>query len=182
MLADADVAAAMQSLRRSRTGNDFLPHEQQRVVAISCLLRRGDALKLWSLGDAASSERELLERFFDGIERLTPDLVSWNGGGFDLPVLHYRCLLHGVNAARYWQTGEEDAAFRYNNYLGRFHWRHLDLMDVLSGFQGRARASLSSMAMLRDCQASSASPARRCGMPGSRATSRHSPLLRDRTC
>ena len=60
---------------------------------------------------------------------------SWNGGGFDLPVLHYRALLHGVQAPRYWEMGDEDTAFRYNNYLSRFHWRHLDVMDVLSGHQ-----------------------------------------------
>ncbi|HUG73058.1 MAG TPA: 3'-5' exonuclease [Steroidobacteraceae bacterium] len=147
-LPDAQVAAAMFTLRREHTGSDFLPLEQQRVVAIACLLRRGDSVKLWSLGDTASTERELLERFFDGIERLTPDLVSWNGGGFDLPVMHYRCLLHGVRAARYWETGDEDSAFRYNNYLSRFHWRHLDLMDVLSGFQLRGRASLANIALL----------------------------------
>lgn len=147
-LGDAEVAAAMQALRREQTGSDFLPLEQQRVVAIACLLRRGDSLKLWSLGDPDSGEGELLERFFDGIERLTPELVSWNGSGFDLPVMHYRCMLHGVRAARYWETGEEDTAFRWNNYLGRFHWRHLDLMDVLSGYQGRGRASLSSIALL----------------------------------
>ncbi|MDQ2639342.1 MAG: 3'-5' exonuclease [Pseudomonadota bacterium] len=147
-LSDPQVASAMFALRRQHSGNDFLPLEQQRVVAIACLLRRGDQLRLWSLGDPTSSERELLERFFEGIERLTPELVSWNGGGFDLPVLHYRCMLHGVRAARYWETGEEDSSFRYNNYLSRFHWRHLDLMDVLSGFQARARASLSNMALL----------------------------------
>lgn len=147
-LDDVEVATAMAALRRQATGSDFLSLEQQRVVAIACLLRRGDSLKLWSLGDAHSSEAELLERFFDGIERLTPELVSWNGSGFDLPVLHYRCLLHGVRAARYWETGEEDTAFRYNNYLGRFHWRHLDLMDVLSGYQGRGRVSLTNIALL----------------------------------
>jgi 3'-5' exonuclease len=90
----------------------------------------------------------LLERFFEGIERYTPELVSWNGGGFDLPVLHYRCMRHGVRAARYWEHGDEDSSFRYNNYLSRFHWRHLDLMDVLSGFQARGRTSLASMAAL----------------------------------
>jgi hypothetical protein len=147
-LTDAEVAAAMFALRREHTGSDLLPLEQQRVVAIACLLRRGDQLRLWSLGDPGSGEKELLERFFDGIERLTPELISWNGSGFDLPVMHYRCMLHGVRAARYWETGDEDAAFRYNNYLGRFHWRHLDLMDVLSGYQGRGRASLSSIALL----------------------------------
>ena len=147
-LPDADVAAAMFAQRRQQTGNDFLPLAQQRIVAIACALRRADSLKVWSLGDADSTEQQLLERFFEGIERLTPDLVSWNGSGFDLPVMHYRCMLHGVRAARYWETGDEDTAFRYNNYLGRFHWRHLDLMDVIAGFQGRGRASLAEVAAL----------------------------------
>jgi 3'-5' exonuclease len=147
-LPDAEVATAMFAQQRQRNGSEFLPLPQHRVVAIACALRHRDSLKVWSLGDAASSERELLERFFEGIERFTPDLVSWNGGGFDLPVMHYRCMLHGVRAARYWEHGEEDNSFRYNNYLSRFHWRHLDLMDVISGFQARGRASLADMASL----------------------------------
>ncbi|MDR2214465.1 MAG: 3'-5' exonuclease [Nevskiaceae bacterium] len=145
-LPDADVASAMFALRRERTGDDFLPLPQHRVVAIACALRRGDSLTVWSLGDPQSDERELLERFFEGIERYTPELVSWNGGGFDLPVLHYRCLKHGIQAARYWEHGDQDSAFRYNNYLSRYHWRHIDLMDVLSSYSARARASLSDMA------------------------------------
>jgi hypothetical protein len=147
-LSDADVASAMFAMRREKSGSEFLPLPQHRVVAIACALRRGDSLKVWSLGDAGSDEKELLERFFDGIERYTPDLVSWNGGGFDLPVMHYRCMLHGVSAARYWETGEEDNSFRYNNYLSRFHWRHLDLMDVLAGFQPRGGAALADVAAL----------------------------------
>ena len=75
-------------------------------------------------------------------------MVSWNGAGFDLPVLHYRSLLHGVTAARYWETGDSDHSFRFSNYLSRFHWRHMDLMDILSGFQGRGRASLDDIATL----------------------------------
>ncbi len=107
-----------------------------------------DQLKVWSLGDLGSGEPELLARFFDGIEKYLPELVSWNGGGFDLPVLHYRSLRAGVQAPRYWETGDEDNSFRYNNYLSRYHWRHLDLMDVLSGFQPRARAKLNDVAAL----------------------------------
>jgi predicted PolB exonuclease-like 3'-5' exonuclease len=147
-LDDAAVAKAMFTRRRQESGNDFLALEQHRVVAISCALRSGDALTLWSLGDLGSSEAQLIERFFDGLERFTPDLVSWNGSGFDLPVLNYRALGAGVQAARYWETGDADSAFRWNNYLSRYHWRHLDLMDVLSGFQPRARASLEDMAAL----------------------------------
>jgi predicted PolB exonuclease-like 3'-5' exonuclease len=74
--------------------------------------------------------------------------VSWNGSGFDLPVLHYRALRHGVVATRYWETGDGDRDFRFNNYLSRFHWRHLDLMDVLAGYQFRGAARLDEVAVL----------------------------------
>ncbi len=147
-LSDAQVAKAMYTVHRQESGNDFLPLEQQRVVAISCLLRSRDQLKVWTLGDLHSSEAELIARFFEGIEKYTPDLVSWNGSGFDLPVLNYRALKAGVQAPRYWETGDEDQGFRWNNYHNRYHWRHLDLMDVLSGFQARGRASLADMALL----------------------------------
>jgi predicted PolB exonuclease-like 3'-5' exonuclease len=147
-LPDADVAKAMFTLRRQDTGSEFLAHPQHRIVAISCVLRSREGLKVWSLGDPDSGEEELIRRFFDGLERYTPDLVSWNGGGFDLPVLQYRALRAGIRAERYWETGESDTAFRYNNYLSRFHWRHMDLMDILSGFQGRSRAPLAEVAAL----------------------------------
>ena len=147
-LADGQVAKAMFALRRQGTGGDFLPLEQHQVVAISCALRSREGLKLWSLGELATPEEELLQRFFDGIEKFSPDLVSWNGSGFDLPVLNYRALRAGVRAPRFWETGDEDTAFRYNNYLNRFHSRHTDLMDVLSAFQSRGRVSLANMACL----------------------------------
>ena len=109
-LPDAQVAKAMFALRRQDTGGDFLSLEQHRVVAISCALRTPEGLRLWSLGDCATPEGELVQRF--------------------------------------WETGAEDPAFRYNNYLSRYHWRHTDLMDVLSGFQSRGRVSLATMACL----------------------------------
>lgn len=147
-LSDEHVAQIMVTKRRQETGSEFLSHEQQRIVAISVVMRSRESLKVWSLGDEASSEKHLIERFFDGLEKFTPDLVSWNGTGFDLPVLHYRSLLHSVQAARYWELGDSDQSFRYSNYLSRFHWRHMDLMDILSGFQGRGRASLQDIASL----------------------------------
>ncbi|MGH8221510.1 MAG: 3'-5' exonuclease [Woeseiaceae bacterium] len=147
-LSDEDVGTAMMFRRLQETGSEFLPPHQQRVVAISVALRTADAFRVWSLGEEDSGEAELVSRFFDGVERYTPDLVSWNGGGFDLPVLHYRALRHGVRAPRYWEIGDRDRDFRYNNYLSRFHWRHIDLMDVLSGFQPRGRASLEQTAVL----------------------------------
>ena len=147
-LSDAEVATAMAFRRLQDTGSEFLPLHMHRVVAISGVLRRADTLRVWTLGDESADEAEIIGRFFDGIERLAPVLVSWNGSGFDLPVLHYRALNHSISAPRYWETGDEDRDYRYNNYLSRFHWRHIDLMDVLAGFQPRGRASLDHIATM----------------------------------
>jgi len=100
-VSDEDVASAMTFKQLQKTGNDFLPLHQHRIVAISVALRTGDNFRVWSLGDEDSGEAELVKRFYDGIDRYTPDLVSWNGSGFDLPVLHYRALRHGVQVLIY---------------------------------------------------------------------------------
>lgn len=146
-LPDKDVAEMAFQLRRQATGSDFLPPHLHRVVAIACALRERESFRVWSLG-SGDDEADLVHRFFDGVARYTPQLVSWNGSGFDLPVLNYRGLLHGVKAARYWEWGDEDRDFRYNNYLNRYHTRHLDLMDVLAMFQPRNNAPLDDVARL----------------------------------
>jgi predicted PolB exonuclease-like 3'-5' exonuclease len=148
-LSDKEVANVMYHIRRQETGgSEFLRLHLHRIVAISAVLRSGDMFKVWSLGTPESTEKELIQRFFDGLDKFTPTLVSWNGGAFDLPVLHYRALVHGVPAPRYWETGDEDNTFRWNNYISRYHWRHTDLMDVLAGFNPRANAPLDEIATL----------------------------------
>ena len=147
-LDDASVAKIMFFKQRQARQTNFLPLPQHRIVAISVVLRSGDDLHVYSLGDLQSSESELVERFYDGLERYAPELVSWNGSGFDLPVLNYRALRHGVTAERYWEIGDRDRDYRFSNYLSRFHWRHIDLMDVLAGFQIGGRASLEHVATL----------------------------------
>jgi predicted PolB exonuclease-like 3'-5' exonuclease len=150
---DADVLAWYAQQRRAASGNDFAPHALQRVVAIACALREGERFKIASVGDVGDPEPELIRRFFEILDRCTPQLVSWNGGGFDLPVLHYRAMIHGITAARYWDWGDDDREFKFNNYLGRYHTRHIDLMDVLAQYQSRAYTGLDTMARL-------------CGLPG----------------
>jgi predicted PolB exonuclease-like 3'-5' exonuclease len=147
-LSELDVAEFAYARRRIQTGHDFLPPHLQRVVAISCVLRDGPSFRVWSLGGGDEDEAELIQRFYDGIERYTPQLISWNGSGFDLPVLHYRSMIHGLNAARYWDLGEDDRDFRYNNYISRYHTRHLDLMDLLALYNGRNFVPLDEMAQL----------------------------------
>jgi predicted PolB exonuclease-like 3'-5' exonuclease len=152
-LDDDQAAEALLAMRREETGSDFLRLPLHRVVVISVAALIGDRFTVFSLGEGGDDEAALIERFFDGIERYVPQLVSWNGSGFDLPVLHYRGMIHGLSAPRYWETGDTDRAFRFNNYQNRFHDRHTDLMDVLAGYSGRAVAPLDQLATL-------------CGFPG----------------
>lgn len=152
-LSDADVAEVAFTRRRALSGSDFLPPHLQRVVAIACALREGDHFRVWSLGTAEDGEADLIRRFFDGIERYTPQIVSWNGSGFDMPVLHYRSLVHGLSAPRYWDMGEDDRDFKFNNYINRYHTRHLDLMDLLALYNARNNVPLDALAQL-------------CGFPG----------------
>jgi predicted PolB exonuclease-like 3'-5' exonuclease len=148
-----DVANIAFHQRRQHNGSEFLPLQQHRVCAISCVLRSDEGFRVWSLGAPDEGEGKLIQRFFDGIEKYTPQLVSWNGGGFDLPVLHYRGLVHGIRAPRYWDMGDDDREFKWNNYISRYHMRHLDLMDLLAMYQPRANAPLDEIAQL-------------CGFPG----------------
>ncbi|MEZ5661074.1 MAG: 3'-5' exonuclease [Burkholderiaceae bacterium] len=152
-LDDLALVARAQQSRRERTGSDFLSLHQHRIIAIGCLLRDESGLMVRCLGRETDPEDKLLKLFFHQIDRYTPQLVSWNGGGFDLPVMHYRCLVNGISAPRYWESGDDDREFRWNNYLSRYHSRHLDLMDVLAMFSPRANAPLDELA-------------RMCGFPG----------------
>ncbi len=159
-LSDAEVHAAEIADRAARSKSDFMPHHLQRVLVVSCVFRSARGLRVRSFVDAEeggrSQERDVIQSFFDRVDDHAPQLVSWNGGGFDLPVLQQRGLQKGVVAPRYWDMGQDpvsDREHRYNNYISRYHLRHLDLMDLLAMYQARANAPLDTMARL-------------CGFPG----------------
>ena len=150
---DQDVVNIVMYQRRQKVGHNFLQHHLQKIVAISCVLKTDEQLQIWSLGEEESSEAELLERFYDGVEKYLPNLVTWNGTGFDLPVLNYRSLVNKVSSSIYFDVGENNSDFKWNNYLNRFHQRHIDLMDFFGLYSGRNNASLDHIAKL-------------CGFPG----------------
>ena len=154
-LSESDIKLFLSTSRLQETSGrtDFLKHHLHKIVSISVAIRSKNTFKLWSLGEESSTEKELLKRFFSGIEKYEPTLVSWNGNGFDLPVIHYRALLHEVSCPIYWELGVERKEFRFNNYQSRYHNRHLDLMDILSGYNPGAYARLDQIASM-------------CGFPG----------------
>jgi predicted PolB exonuclease-like 3'-5' exonuclease len=150
---DEDVAERAFAARREAVGHDFLPLHLQKIAVVGCAFRDDEGFRVKCIGKADDPEAKLIDGFFKTIERYTPQLVSWNGSGFDLPVLHYRALIQNVQASRYWEMGEDDRDFKYSNYISRYHNRHIDLMDLLAKYNGRANAPLDELAKL-------------CGFPG----------------
>ncbi len=149
---DPDVAKRRQELERyhlEKTGgkNPFPRQLFHRVVAISFLeaeIERGGNQEAYLLrelrsgGEAGFDEKQLLQGFFGYFQRLKPRLVSFNGRGFDLPVLKYRAMVHGVSAP--WLYGAGD---KWNGYTQRYatDW-HCDLLEVLSDYGASARVGL----------------------------------------
>jgi predicted PolB exonuclease-like 3'-5' exonuclease len=78
----------------------------------------------------AKDEAGMMSDFADFMSKWKPNLVTWNGRGFDLPVLALRALRHGLPFGWYYRG----AGYRY-----RYSEEgHLDLCDFLSD-HGAAR-------------------------------------------
>ena len=142
---DADIQARRDELARYHLEitdgrNDFHRQPFHRVVAISFLEAEiehtpgGEIYHLKELrsgGEESFGEKKLLQGFFGYFERIRPRLVSFNGRGFDLPVLKYRAMAHGVQAPLL-----HNADNKWENYTVRYatDW-HCDLIEALSDFR-----------------------------------------------
>lgn len=159
-VSDEEVLEMAKRRLRQERNHEFFPLHLQRVVTISCILRRfspqlppSEQFKVFSLPleNAPTDEAQAVQLFYQCIEKHEPILVSWNGSGFDLPVLNYRAMINRIQTRNgFWRT---DGDYRWNTYTNRFHEHHTDLMDVLSLYQGRGYASLNDISIL-------------CGLPG----------------
>ena len=82
------------------------------------------------------SEGEIIGAFVERIGELRAQLVSFNGHGFDLPVLRYRAMLHGIAAP----------GLARRPYFNRYTDDALDLCDALASFDARSRLTLDGLA------------------------------------
>ena len=153
---DPDIAARRQALEAYHLdvtgGKNAFPRQPfHKVVAISFLSAEierdpvtGGSIEHYHLhelrsgGEETYDEKRLLQGFFSYFERLKPRLVSFNGRGFDLPVLKYRAMVHGISA-----PSLNLAANKWEHYTSRYavDW-HCDLLEALSDFGASARVKL----------------------------------------
>lgn len=149
-LNEADALTALQAIRIQETGRDFMRVPLQRIVCISAFYVQGDKTTLFSLSAEHLSEQEILRKFFKAFSDFAdlPQLVSWNGSGFDIPVLIYRAMLYDLSVPLLFEEGNNVQSMRFDNYISRYHSRHLDLMDRFSQFGASQRQSMDVVASL----------------------------------
>jgi len=147
-LPEQSLDQALTKLRRQESGSDFQRLPLHEIVCISGLWIDEQGMKLFSFSREQNSEAEILRKFLSIFDKRHPTLVSWNGSQFDLPVILYRAMYHGLSAPSLFDQGEIDTQKRYNNYQNRYHQRHVDLMDVMAMFHARHFQKLDDVAHL----------------------------------
>ena len=149
-LNDEDALSALTAIRMQEAGHDFMRLPLQRIVCISALYIKDGKFSLFSLTADKLSEREILTKFFRAFSELKklPQIISWNGSGFDIPVLIYRAMQYDLSAPWLFEEGERIKNMRFDNYVNRFHTRHLDLMDRFSQYGASRREAMDVVARL----------------------------------
>ena len=122
---------------RAAHGDKFPKHLYHRIICIGAVVveRSQGSWQVKASGAphiGERSEKELIETFVGKIAELQPQLVTFNGTSFDLPVLRYRATLHHVAAP----------GLSARSYFNRYTEDALDLCDVLASFNSQARATL----------------------------------------
>jgi 3'-5' exonuclease len=122
---------------RAAMGDKFPKHIYHSIICIGALIAHKepgrwvvDALGAPHVGER--SEKALISSFVDRIAELEPQLITFNGSSFDLPVLRYRAIVHGVAAP----------GLCMRPYFYRYAEDALDLCDVLSAFTSQGKVTL----------------------------------------
>lgn len=122
---------------RESMGSGFPKPPLHSIACIGALVARHEAegWRVSALGAPHTGERpepELIQSFVDRIEQLRPQLVTFNGNGFDLPVLRYRAMLHRVSAS----------GIHARPYFNRYTNDAIDLCDALASFGSSPKMKL----------------------------------------
>jgi len=103
---------------------------------------RYEIVKCRSGGTSASNEQDLLAGFWQYFGRLAPRIVTWNGKGYDLPVLQYRAFMYGIPMHQLFRAGTKWETYK-QRYAGQWH---CDLMLEMSDYGNRSNMGMDAIA------------------------------------
>ncbi len=116
----------------------FLPLPYHRVVALSAVIADsfGRFVKVGDFGKGADDEEAIIRDFFGYIESKNPRLVSFNGRGFDMPMLLLRAMRYNISFPAWFdQNNPQLNKSKWANYRYRYAENfHLDLLDSMGSF------------------------------------------------
>jgi predicted PolB exonuclease-like 3'-5' exonuclease len=116
------------------------PPPFNQIVTIGCLLLEDYVPKKLGVVGEGKSERAMLTEFAKWLSKTRPTIVTWNGRGFDMPVITSRTFRHGIPMP--WWYSDRNTRYRYTPE------GHFDLMDFLADFGAAKSARLDAYAKL----------------------------------
>jgi predicted PolB exonuclease-like 3'-5' exonuclease len=120
------------------------PHHKVMVIGLLLFDAEYRVRRIAVLSEG-KDESGVLQDFARFLDERRPCLVTFNGRGFDLPVIATRCLRYGIPFRHYYHS--RDVRYRFTAD------GHLDLMDFIADYGATKSAKLDVIAKL-------------CGMPG----------------
>ena len=132
-----DLGMATEAEVREALGPGFPKHPLHKIVCIGALVasRQPEGWRVDALGAPHVKERtegELISAFAERVGQLRPQLITWNGHSFDLPVLRYRAMVNRLSAA----------GLQVRQYFHRYTDDALDLCDILGSYVPGAKVKL----------------------------------------
>jgi predicted PolB exonuclease-like 3'-5' exonuclease len=138
-----DLVGKFDAEVREAIGDTFPKHIYHSIVCIGALVAHREA-DHWAVDAVGAphlgerTEKQLITAFCDKIAELSPQLVTFNGNSFDLPVLRYRAMIHGISAPGLAARG----------YFNRYTEDAVDLCDLLASFAPHSKASLNELSKI----------------------------------
>jgi predicted PolB exonuclease-like 3'-5' exonuclease len=132
-----DMGNASDAEVREALGTGFPKHPLHKIACIGALIasRQQEGWRIDALGAPHIDERSearLISDFIEKIGELRPQLITFNGHSFDLPVLRYRAMVNRISAA----------GLQVRQYFHRYTEDTLDLCDVLGSYVSGGKVKL----------------------------------------
>ena len=120
--------------RKEKTGSDFIPYTFQKPVSVAVAkVNAGfELIDLVTLDDPEYRTPIIVENFWRGwLNYNEPTLVSFNGRGFDIPLLELSAYRYGIAVPAWFNLDDRT----YDQKRNRYNLKsHLDLQDLFSNF------------------------------------------------